>query len=85
MLLRYDLTALEAQYARIVPDSRIGLVTVRCTGAGPDTTEVVVAYELTALSPAGNLALEEFTERAFATMLEQWQKSIAMALVTDAA
>lgn len=85
MLLRYDVNALEAQYVRIVPDSRIALVTVRCVGAGPDATEVVVAYEVTALSAAGNLTLEEFTAGAFAAMLEQWQKSIAKTLAHDAA
>lgn len=84
VLLRYDATAFEAQYVRVVPDSRIGLVTVRCRGMAPDATEVAVAYELTALSAAGNLTLEEFTQGAFAAMLEQWQKAIAMALVPDA-
>ena len=74
MLLRYDVHALEAQYVRIVPESRIALVTVRCAGAGPEATEVVVAYEVTALSAAGNLTLQEFTAGAFAAMLEQWQR-----------
>jgi hypothetical protein len=84
LLLRYDAAALEAQYVRIVPDSRIGLVTVRCVAVTPRETDVTVAYELTALSAAGNRTLEEFTEAAFGAMLEDWKRAIAMSLATDA-
>lgn len=83
MVLRFDPDGCTAQYMRIVPESRLGLVTVSCTDAGADETEVRVRYELTGLNDDGNRALAQFTAAAFAAMLEDWCRRISELLAQD--
>lgn len=83
MLLQYDRQTWQAQYARIVPASRIGLVTVRCAPTETGSTDVHVRYELTGLSEAGNRVLEAFTEAAFSDMLGDWERTIAAVLAAS--
>jgi len=76
LVARYDPAGLEAEYVRIVPDSRMGTVSVRCESAAVDQTEVHVTYELTALSESGNAVLTALSESAYADMLHEWHESI---------
>ncbi|MCC7053669.1 MAG: hypothetical protein IT355_10400 [Gemmatimonadaceae bacterium] len=64
------------RYARVTPASRFGFVEVRCTAATATTTTADVAYDLTALTPAGVKYLDEFTAAAFGAMLAEWQVRI---------
>lgn len=80
LLLRFDARDNVAEYVRIVPESRLGTVTVRCTPGTPGATAVTVTYRLTALSAAGNQALELFTEQAFARLLAEWRSVTERAL-----
>jgi len=80
LLLRYDTAACEAEYVRVTPESRIGTVAVRCAAAGADASDVHVAYRFTALSEAGNRALEQFSADAFARMMEDWRAALSRAL-----
>jgi hypothetical protein len=61
-------------YARFTPGSRAGTVTVELepTASG---SRVTVGYELTALSDAGRVALEEFAE-GYADFLQSWETAI---------
>lgn len=80
LLLRFDTLTFEAQYVRIVPGSRLGTVTVSCKPTGARETAVTVTYELTALSAAGNRALDALSPAAYEAMLSSWQTSIARLL-----
>ena len=62
LVVRYDSVALEAEYVRVVPDSRLGTVVVRCRGGTDGDTDVEVTYSLTGLSDAGNQVLAAVTE-----------------------
>lgn len=84
LVLRYDSEALQAEYVRVVPESRIGTVAVCCRGIPGDRTRVEVTYAITSLSEAGNRALESFTERAYAEMMADWRDRIT-ALLSDSA
>jgi hypothetical protein len=68
-----------ALFARVTPDVSAGLVDVRCYPGASATTEVVVEYDLTALGPAGTVALEHLA-RGFAAMLEDWRVAVGRAL-----
>ena len=65
-------------YVRVVPGSRMGTVSVRLAAHGPGT-RVTVTYALTALSPAGERALDAFAAQ-FGDMLRQWEAAIAALL-----
>ena len=63
------------EYARITPGDRAGLVTVVCAPAGDNDTLVTVTYELTALSPEANAALDDFAE-GYADFMDHWRLAI---------
>ena len=73
----YDTNAKHAQYARVTPDANTGTVDVSITPNGKGGATVNVAYQLTALSEAGNEHLtESFSESKYAAMMEEWQGMI---------
>jgi hypothetical protein len=66
------------RYARVALGDSAGLVTVSCA---PDAagTRVTVAYDLSALSPAGEARLAEFAS-SYDAMLEHWRHHTSSAL-----
>lgn len=76
-LCRYEPGEGRVQYVRTTPGSRVGVVTVRCTAAGPGRTRVDVSYEITALTEAGNAAIEALAEAKFASYIDSWREAIA--------
>ena len=78
LLLRFSPADGVADYVRITPGSRIGLVTVRATERD-GATDVEVRYSMTSLADAGVRALEAFSEEAYAAMLRQWETLIMRA------
>ena len=75
---RCDIARGTIEYVRIVPESRIGTVTVHLSPSGTGT-EVTVSYRMTALSEAGDNALRAFAA-GFDAMLASWERSIAALL-----
>ena len=71
-------------YSRVTPASRAGLVEVVLSEAG-DLTRVQVSYDLTALSPEGEAALDAYRGAKFAEMMNQWRALIAAFLSRDGA
>ncbi len=78
LVLRFSAADGVADYVRITPGSRIGLVTVRATERD-GATDVEVRYSMTSLADAGMRALETFTEEAYAAMLRDWEALIMRA------
>jgi len=78
LVLRYSEADGVAEYVRITPGSRMGLVTVRAA-ARACGTDVEVTYRLTSLSDAGTRTLEAMTEESYAAMLGEWERLIAAA------
>lgn len=76
VVVDYDADALHARYARIAPDTHAGTVEVLARSGGAGATEVVVTYELTALTDEGNGQLKEFDSDEFVRMLVDWERMI---------
>ena len=73
----YDTNAKHAQYVRVTPDADTGTVDVSITSNGKGGAAIKVAYQLTALSPAGNESLKEsFSESNYAEMMEDRRSMI---------
>jgi hypothetical protein len=70
------------RYARVTPGDSAGIVTVSCAPT-TDGTTVTVTYDLTALSPAGESRLVEFSS-AYDDMLRHWQHHTTVALHSTA-
>jgi hypothetical protein len=75
-VIESDRSRRHARYSRVTPGSRAGLVEVRVEGEGQGCS-VEVRYDLTALSPEGEIALEAYSKAGFAEMLQTWQRLIA--------
>jgi Polyketide cyclase / dehydrase and lipid transport len=68
---------LRVRYARMTQQLSAGTVTVECRPVQPGT-EVVVTYDLTALSSRGQQVIERFAED-YRSFLESWRQSIEAA------
>ena len=73
---RFDRAAGLAEYLRVVPGSRVALVTVRCSADGAGC-RVDVTYRVTPISPAGDAWLAAFDEAAYAEMMREWESLVA--------
>ena len=67
------------EYARVTPGDRAGLVRVVCSAEENDITAATVTYELTALTPDANAALDEFAQQ-YPEFLEHWHRAIEHAM-----
>lgn len=76
LVLRVDARRGAADYVRMTPGNRLGTVHVRCTDDGRGGSNVEVGYRLTALSRAGEEALDAITREAFEAEIRGWQDAI---------
>ena len=74
-----------ARYSRVTPGSRAGIVDVQLTAEATERTRVDVSYDLTALSPDGERALDAYDAPRFAQMLESWRTLITSFLAREGA
>jgi len=73
----YNTADRHAQYVRFTPEANTGTVEVSIASNGKGGATVNVAYQLTALSAAGNEHLaESFSESNYAEMMEEWRTLI---------
>jgi hypothetical protein len=79
IVLRYSPADGVAEYVRVTPDSRIGVVTVHATERN-GATDVEVTYRLTSVSEAGTRTLQAMTEASYAAMLQDWERLIHQAI-----
>jgi hypothetical protein len=80
LVARFDAAAHEVAYARVVPGSRMGLVSVSCTATADGATDVTVTYDLTALSEDGNVLLRRIAAGGHSDMMRRWEMDVARAL-----
>lgn len=80
MILRFSPVEGVAEYARVTPGSRRGIVRVRIEPTGSSSSRATVSYELTSLSDAGRVALTAMTTKEYSDMLEDWERRIAAVL-----
>ena len=74
-----------ARYMRVTPALRSGYVEVACAALSPETTQVEVRYEMTALTPAGEGSLKAYEPEPFAAMIDEWARLIEARLPVLAA
>lgn len=79
-VIEADRAAGRLLYSRVSPGRRAGTVRVTLDPDGDGGTSVAVAYDLTALSPAGEAAVAALDAAGFAAMLDEWQRLIGAAV-----
>lgn len=75
-LVDYTQRPHRARYVRTTPGTRTGTVEVTCEAMDPERTAVTVTYAMTALSEAGERALDDFEGAAYRAMIESWRDAI---------
>jgi hypothetical protein len=80
MVADFDRAGRRARYVRTTPASRTGLVEVQCVPVNAGHTDVIVSYEMTALSPQGEASLAGYEGAAFVEMIEGWGRDIGQRL-----
>jgi hypothetical protein len=65
-----------AEYVRIAPASHTAHIVVRVDAKGAGCSHVVVSYTITAWGERAGTLLEAFSENAYATKMENWQRMI---------
>lgn len=82
LVIAYDENG-AVDYARLTSGSHVGSVHVRLRAAGPDASDVEIAYRLTSLSPDGERVLAAMSAEAFDSMLRQWEAAVHEAARTS--
>jgi hypothetical protein len=67
------------RYARVTEGMTAGTVAVEVVGSSEHSTQVLVTYDLTALTPAGETWLEAF-DSGYDAAIGEWATEIAVAL-----
>lgn len=70
---RYDPTAYLAEFYKIEPDEKVGVVTVHCTELDNAHTSVRVTYKYQALSAGGEEFVTGFTPEVYDEFINEWQ------------
>jgi hypothetical protein len=76
-----DRTERSMRYARVSPDVQAGTVNVQCLADG-QATRAEITYDLTALRPAAQAALQRFAD-GYDNFLKEWERLIATALARE--
>jgi hypothetical protein len=84
MVSAHDPRAGHADYVRLTPGSRLGLVRVRCERLAERRTRVHVGYEMTALGETGNAAVRTFADKPFEAVMRAWSEAIERLLAARA-
>jgi hypothetical protein len=65
-----------AEYVRVAPASHTAHIVVRVDAKGAKGSHVVVSYRITAWGERAGALLEAFSENAYATKMQNWQRMI---------
>ena len=65
-----------AEYVRVAPASHTAHIVVRVEAKGAGCSHVVVSYTITAWGERAGVLLEAFSEKAYATRMQNWQRMI---------
>lgn len=75
-LVEFDEGARRSRYVRTTPSSRTGVVTVQATALDLASTEILVRYDMVALSAGSASSLDAYRDPAFVAMIEGWSQKI---------
>jgi len=71
---KYDPKLHFAQFYKIEPGEKIGVVTVKCTELEASKTMIRVTYKYLALSKGGEEFITVFNENTYEEFIDEWQK-----------
>lgn len=82
VVTRHELDDLEVHFTRFTPESRTCLLKIKVNEKDEKSFYVDITYIYTALAPAGNTFIENFTRAVFLEAVTFWEKSMNYFLET---
>ena len=77
IIKKYEPDSHMVQFYKIEAREKMGVVTVKCSKKGSDSTQVQVTYKYMALSEAGDAFIEAFNENAYEAFIAEWQQLLS--------
>ncbi|MBX3657845.1 MAG: SRPBCC family protein [Ramlibacter sp.] len=78
----FDAASRTARYARVTPALHAGFVEINCQPQpGGQACDVTVTYDMTALTPEGEQALQGYEGETFTRMIDGWAEAVAGCLL----
>ena len=71
---RYEPASHFVQFYKIEPQSKVGIVTVKCTELDVSRTKIQVTYHYRALSPQGETFVAGFDTNAYDEFMDEWKR-----------
>lgn len=76
VITHYDPKAFEVVMYKITPGHTVGKLEIALADNGAGGTTAEVSYEYTALTPAGETFLQQFTAERYAGFMKDWEKEM---------
>jgi hypothetical protein len=76
VITRHDPAAYAIAFVKVTPGHTVGRIEITLSADGVERTTATVAYQYTALSAAGEAFVHEFTDAAYATFMQQWERQL---------
>ena len=75
-IIAYASEQAQVSYLNVLPDSHMSRIEVSCEAEGTQATLACITYTLTALTPQGNIYLDEFTQEYYQDYISSWETAI---------
>jgi len=60
-------------FYKVEPESKVGIISVKCRARSEQATDVRVSYEYVALGPEGDAFIASFTFEKYQAYMEEWK------------
>jgi len=84
VITRHDSANHKLEMFKVTPGHTVGRIEISLEAAGDGGTRARVCYEFTAIGPAGDQFLEDFTEQWYERFMQGWERAINHYLETGA-
>lgn len=84
VVTRHDPAKHQVEMIKVTPDHTVGKLRISLAGDDEGGTRSSVSYEFTAIGPAGEAFLEEFTEDWYLDFMRNWENAMNHYLRTGA-
>jgi len=84
VVTRCDPKNYRVEMIKVTPGHTVGRIEISLEAAGDSGTRARVCYEFTAIGPAGDQFIEEFTEQWYERFMQGWERAINHYLETGA-
>lgn len=76
VVMRHDPAAHNVEFVKVTPGHTVGQIEIALAPDGSARTVATVTYQYTAISAAGEVFVQDFTEAAYAAFMRAWERQL---------